>query len=388
LNTTLIRQLNVARVFHALRQHPGSSQRELAEYTQLDKATISAVVRQLVQEGLIARRDKPTAGKVGRPEVALTLSSEAGILVGARLEPKSIRLIASYIDGRVIGAHQVAGSVALAESVSLLRAGFDALLAVLALPESQVKGLGVGIPALIDLEGRLAFAPNLGWRNADVVSRLGEAFRVPVNVDNDTKAAALAEKLFGACQEVRDFVFISGHSGVGAGLYLEDKLYRGHGGFAGELGHMTVIPEGRLCSCGNRGCLEAYVSEAAILRQIAELGLELPDVWTVREAAADVRVAQVLQQAATALAIAVKNVVNLCNPERVVFGGNLAVIAPLLLPTVARYLAEHALEAICQQCQLVISPLGIESVPMGGVALALEHFLALPTWLASEQLRS
>lgn len=386
MNTALIRQLNLARVFHALRLHPGSSQRELVELTGLDKATVSAVVRQLADEGLLVRRER-ASGKVGRPEVALELAAAAGVLVGVRLEPRTIRLIAARIDGQPLATHQVAGSIDLASSVAQLERGFAELLAQVGVKRDQVRGVGVGVPALIDLSGRLILAPNLGWRDTELAGALEAALGLPVNLDNDTNAAALAEKLFGSCREVRDFFFIAGHSGIGAALYLDDRLYRGVGGFAGEFGHITVVPGGRRCGCGKRGCLEAYLSEGALLAQLAARGRYFEDLAELRAAEADPEVAAVLARAGELLGRAIAGAVNLLNPARVVLGGNLALVAPLLLPALERQLAAHALSAAGSQCRLEISPLGIESVPMGGVALALERFLALPTWLASAQLR-
>lgn len=382
MNTALIRQVNLAKVFHALREHPNSSQRELVAATGLDKATVSAVVAQLEADGLIVRSTRRGRGRVGRPEVALRLAPEAGVLVGVRLEPATIRLIATRIDGAPIATHQVAGSMDLARSIAQLERGFAELLAHVGVDRSQVRGVGVGIPALIDLAGHLVLAPNLGWRDTEVIGPLEAALGLAVTVDNDTNAAALAEKLFGSCREVRDFLFIAGHSGIGAALYLDDRLYRGVGGFAGEFGHMTVLPGGRRCGCGKRGCLETYLSEGGILGQLAERDRAFEDLMAVREAAADPEVAAVLLQAARLLGLALANVLNLLNPQRVVLGGNLAVIAPLLLPELDRQLAVHALAAVRQRCQLVISPLGIESVPMGGVALALNGFMALPGQLA------
>jgi predicted NBD/HSP70 family sugar kinase len=385
LNTTLIRQLNTARVFHALREHPEISQRELAQRTGLDKATVSAVVNQLASQGLVTRQKRSQPGRVGRPEVALRLSERAGLFVGARLEPRTIRLVAARLDGKPLASLQVEGSTSLETAIAQLERAVRALVTRCGFTLEKLKGLGVGIPALMDLHGHLTLAPNLGWRDEPIRSRLEAHFDVPLYLDNDTKAAALAEKLFGACRDVRDFIFVAGHSGVGGGLYLGGSLYRGFSGYAGEVGHIKLVPNGRACGCGGRGCLEAYTSEAAILTRLAEAGAAFDDLWQVAAAAerGEARVQAVLQETGELLGRALALLVNLLNPKRIVLGGNLAIVAPYTLAAIETTLAREALDAPRQAAELIVSPLGAESVPMGGVALAMEGFLALPSWLRS-----
>lgn len=381
MNSALIRRFNMSRIFHALREYPAISQRELGELTGLDKATVSVVVNQLADEGLITRSPRLQTGRVGRPEVALTISRDAGLFIGARLEPHTIRVIGSYLDGSPITSLQVEGSVSLEETLSRLKQTVEELVTRCNFALSQVRGVGVGIPGLMDLQGNLTLAPNLGWHHEPIRTRLEKHFGAALYVDNDTKAAALAERLFGSCREVRDFIFITGHSGVGGGLVLDGTLYRGAGGYAGEIGHIKLVPGGRPCGCGGRGCLEAYTSEAAILSRLAEMGLTFNDLSQVAKAAerGEGRVLQVLDETGELLGHALALLTNLLNPKRIVLGGNLAVVAPFTLAAINRTLDAQALAAPLEDLTLSISPLGIESVPMGGVALAMEGFLALPS---------
>lgn len=387
MNARLIRQVNTSRLFHALRQNPGSSQRDLARLTDLDKATVSTIVKQLESRKLIEKSEQANRGKVGRPETSLNISLAAGYLVGARLEPGTIRLILTYLNGEVVARHEESGKTDLDSSIALLAKGVGQLLEKNKSSVLEVKALGIGIPALIDHQGYLVFAPNLGWRDVAIGERLEQEFTVPVYLDNDTKAAALAEKLFGKAQDSQDFLFISGHSGVGGGVYLADRLYRGHSGLAGEIGHMTVNPEGPRCNCGNKGCLEMYVSEAAILKDLRSRGRHLNNVWEVKMKAdqQDEVVLKVLEQSATYLGLALANLMNVLNPEQIIVGGNLAVIAPAMMPVVEQELSKRTLKKPLKDCQISLSLFGAESVPMGGIALALEGFLALPTWLRQHQ---
>ncbi|OYD81970.1 ROK family transcriptional regulator [Azospirillum brasilense] len=383
VNSAAIRRLNMVRVFHALRENPSCAQRDLSRLTGLDKATTSAIVAQMIEEGLVERTEAPRARRIGRPETALGIAPSAGLLVGARLEPGTIRIVTATLAGTVVEQGQFPGSTDLATALRRLHEGIDAVVAA-SRPRGgtvpPLRGIGVGIPALMDREGRLVLAPNLGWRDTPIRPLLEEALGAPVHVDNDTKAAAMAERLFGACRGVEDFVYLTGHSGVGGGLFLGGRLYRGAQGFAGEIGHLTVVPGGRPCGCGKRGCLETYVSETSILAQAGERGRALPDLWAAAAAArdGDPVVRSLLETAGAHLGIALSHMVNLTNPGLVVLGGNLSIVAEFVLPTLNAALDEHALEPLRRDLRLLVSPLGPDAVPMGGIALAMDGFLSVP----------
>lgn len=346
----------------------------------MNKATVSAVVAQLENERLIIRKAKENHGKVGRPEVALYISEKAGIFVGVRLEPSTIRLIATTLDGGILRALQVPGSRDITAATKQLKRAVHDLVRSCRYQLKDVRALGVGIPGMIDHGGRLALAPNLGWRDLAVCPLIQDVLPMPISIDNDTNAAALAEKLFGACKDIDDFIYVTGHSGVGGGLFLKGKLYRGAAGFGGELGHMKVVPGGRACGCGGRGCLEAYASEAAILARAAERNLHLDDVWALAECAreGDDRVLELLCETGAYLGQAIANLINVFNPQRIVLGGNLAVVAEYIVPSLERVLARDTLAPLHNPASILVSPLRADSVPMGGIALALEGFLASP----------
>lgn len=376
LNSAAIRRLNSARIFHALREHPGSSQRGLAELTGLDAATISSIVTRLEVEGILQRAAPRRSGQAGRPESLLAIAQDAGLLIGAGLEPDGISLIAASLDGARRMRLDLPGTADPAEAVAALQHGVTELLIRCAMPLSRLRGIGIGIPGLLDARGHLVLAPNLGWRDLPMTAMLRAAFSAPVQIDNDAKAAALAERIFGSVRGVADFVFIYGNAGIGGGLYLGGRLYRGCDGLAGELGHMKLVPGGRLCGCGGRGCLEAYVSETAIAARLRESGRDLPDAALVAAAAeaGDAVVLGVLEEAGGHLGAALANLVNLVNPRAVVLGGNLATLATYLVPAARRVLAANGLPVMLEDAEMLVSPLGAEAVPMGGVALALELF--------------
>ena len=388
VNTSIIRQLNVSRVFHALREHPGSSQRDIVKHTGLDQATVSAVVAQLEGEALLQRTPKPRRGRAGRPEEALSIAPTAGWFVGIRLEPRELSVVATTLDARSVAARRLPGSSDVDVAVRRVGSVVRDLARQHGVALEAIRGVGVGIPALMNEEGYLELGPNLGWHGVPILDLLRAELPMPVYVDNDTNAAARAETLFGACRDVMDFVLVVAHSGIGSALYQGGMLLRGRSGYAGELGHVKVVPAGRACGCGGKGCLEAYASERAILARLAERDRAFGDLAEVARSAeeGDAEARAVLRDAAEKLGMVLATVVNLTNPDRIVIGGGLAHVADTLIPVIRRIVARDALPPSGRGVEVVVSGLGDDAVAMGGVALALEGFLSLPSWLSAGQL--
>ncbi|MEM7443297.1 MAG: ROK family transcriptional regulator [Pseudomonadota bacterium] len=372
VNSNWVRRVNAASILQALRDHSGASQRRIGEITGLDKATVSAVVGQLVAFGLIERTPAPLSGRQGRPEVALTIQRSAGTVVGVLLELERIDLIAADLAGRVVAKVNLPGTSDLDEARIRLAAGVEEL--VRRSDVGPILGFGVGIPALINDSGRLLLAPNLDWSDLPIGQLLGDDLPAPVWVHNDTKAAALAERRFGSCRSVDDFLYVAAHSGVGGALFLGGDLYRGVAGLAGEIGHINVVPNGERCSCGAAGCLEAYLSEPALRRQLATSGAEEGGMADIakRAAASEPAVRDLLDHAGLHLAKALASLINTLNPGRVVLGGDLALIAPYLLPACLKELDGLALPAAQHGLIIEPSPLGRDAVAMGGIAMALD----------------
>ncbi|MEA2740311.1 MAG: hypothetical protein QOH05_3618 [Acetobacteraceae bacterium] len=381
INSALIRQINTARVFHALREHPGSSQRHLGALTGLDASTVSSVIAGLEAERIVRRAGGRRSGLAGRPEALLRIDPDGGVLIGAAIETHCIRLVACSLDGARLAALQVAPGATVEAALSSLEHGVRTLLTEIGVGYDRVRGIGVGQHGLITRTGHLILAPRLGWRDVQIGDKLQALFPVPVQVENDTKAAALAEHLFGACRGVDDFVVVHGGSGIGGALYLQGGLYRGIG-LAGEVGHMKVVARGQLCGCGARGCLEAYISEPALCARLADRGRWLNDTAAMARAAADdPDVRDVLEEAGGMLGLALANLANLLNPRRIVLAGTLAVLSDRLLPPARAALADNALLVVGEQVEIIVSELGEDAVELGGVGLAMDGFLPLPTKL-------
>jgi predicted NBD/HSP70 family sugar kinase len=326
---------------------------------------VSNIIVRLKAEQIVRRVGDRRRGQAGRPEGVLEIDPDGGTFIGVAIEEQCIRLIACALDGGCRGALAVESGSTMGSTLAYLQRGIHTLIANLGANFDQVRGIRVEYHGLIDRYGHLVLAPRFGLRDIPLGTLLRGLFPVPVHLENNTKAATLAEHLFGACRDVDDFVLVHGGSGISGALYLQGTLYHGTG-FAGELGHIKMVPNGRPCRCGGNGCLVAYISDSALRARLAESGRTLPDTAAiVRAASANAAVRAVLAAAGEMLGVAVANLVNLLNPRRVVLAGTLAELSGYLLPAARAALAKNALVAMDEDVTILVSELGGSAVELG-----------------------
>jgi predicted NBD/HSP70 family sugar kinase len=374
MHPSAVRHIHASRLFHAIRLQPLISQRELTQRSGFDKSTVSAVVKQFEARGLVERDPRSGEGRPGRPSEGLRITGHDRMLLGIHLRPGELTLGAAALDGRLLGTKRVRLPDAAVDFPAALRQGLAALLAELGRREDGILSAGIVLPGLVGRDGNLAQSPNLGWSDVRLRGMLTETLSCPFQIENSTNTAALAEYLFGAAADQPDFVYLESGSGVGAGIFLRGDLMRGAGGYGGEVGHMKIVPDGRLCRCGASGCLSAYVSNYSILQRLTQRGLPLADVRALlREAANDHPIMQsVLEEAGWHLGQGIANIINIFNPPLILLGGGLAALYPQLRPSMEAAVSRLALAAARAGCRIATARLASDEAPWGGLALALE----------------
>ncbi|MEN4798220.1 MULTISPECIES: ROK family transcriptional regulator [Pantoea] len=379
MNPTYLRQFHASQVFHALRAHPNISQRELCVLTGCDKSTVSVIIKRFEAMGLVERAQGQPRGTRGRPQESLRISLNSGFLLGVHLEFEQLVLVLATLDGQPLDSWR--GPLPADPGVlgPLLTEGVAVMLQGQPQPVADIRSVGVCLPGLVGMGGGLAFSPNLGWRDVNVPELLAPYLPVPVQADNDTNAATLAEHLFGDCIGIDDFLLIEGGEGIGGGMFMDGRVYRGKSGFAGELGHQKVNANGRPCNCGAMGCLAAYVAQGVLLERAGHSAPGIASLTDLQAAAVAGQrgVLGLLDESGGYVGLVLSNLINALNPPAVVLSGTLARLWPWLEAGVRRSLSENALPAPLSQVDIIISSLSTGSVPLGGVALALEGFTSL-----------
>lgn len=379
MNRSYLRRFHASAIFHRIRLEPSISQREIVERSGFDKSTVSSIVSRFSEMGLIERQPKPEANRRGRPSEGLQISRNSGLLVGVQIEAEAVGFVVCGLDGTVMASRIEPFSGALEGINAYVKTGIETIVSASG-SRAPIMGVGVSLPGLVKRDGALVHVPVLGWRDVDMLERLKGIAAAPVFVGNDGKAAAMAERMFGACTEIEDFVYLFSGSGVGGALFLDGEVYGGADGLAGELGHIKVVPQGRFCSCGASGCLSAYLSEPALAQEIERLGGSVPNGFaSILEGAAagDEVVLNVLDHTGEVLGSAVSSLINIFNPPMVLLGGNIALAQSYLSVAMDRALMRLAHPAMYSRSTVKFSEIS-EGMPLlGGVAIALDGVTSL-----------
>ncbi|MFB8777578.1 ROK family protein [Streptomyces broussonetiae] len=377
-----MRRRNLARVMHTVSAEGPLSRAAVASRIGLTRAAVSTLVDELIRSGLLEELGPERPGRVGRPGSALAVPGRGPAGLGAEIGVDHLAVCAVDLRGEV-RARAVRHGTNRARSPEPVVAELTELIRrVVAEGEREgltPVGLAVAVPGLVARDARTVVrAPNLGWQDVDLSVLLPQEF--PLLVDNEANFGSLAELWLGDGTP-RDFLHVSAEIGIGGAVVVDGRLLRGVRGFAGELGHVPVRPDGPECVCGGRGCLEQYAGEEAVLRAA---GLE-PDgdrvgLLSGRAAEGDEDVRRALRDAGEALGIALTGAVNLLDPEGVVLGGALAGLAPWLLPSLETELARRTAGPACP---VSVSRLGSEGPLLGAAHSVVRAVLDDPAAVAA-----
>ncbi|MDO9455288.1 ROK family transcriptional regulator [Nocardioides sp.] len=369
-----LRSANQSRVVRLLREGGESwTQADLARATGLAPATVSTIVRDLHDHGLV-----DVVPGSGRRGAAVRLSSSAGTVIGIDFGHSHVAVAVGDLAGNVISEdrHHTGGGEDHREALALAHAMLEGLGAF-SDESPHVRAVGLGLPAPIAdelVEGDAIFP---GWHGVNARKAAEAVLGCPALVENDANLGALAEHRVGAGRGHASSVFIKTSSGVGAGIIIDGELFRGAGGTAGEIGHLTLDDQGPVCRCGKRGCLEAYTSTPFVQQQLAGQLPETPgqtDVDTVVAAARDGNIAarRALEEAGLHLGRGLASIVNLLNPALVAVGGDMARAGELLLEPARIGLRRYALDSVAST-PIVAGELGARASLVGAILLAAEN---------------
>ncbi|MCH6471989.1 ROK family transcriptional regulator [Sinomonas terrae] len=383
-----VRRRNLALVLGSIGPESLATRADIASSTGLTKASVSSLVSELLETGLVEEVGLTRAGERGRPGVGLALDARRGAL-GAEVNVDYLAVGVVDLHG-TLHFHEVAEAVNRGREPAGVVAELSQLVGrcVSAAAEAGMTLLGGGlaVPGLVEpSSGTVLSAPNLGWRDADLSAALAELVpEAPFGVvlSNEADSAALAELWYGHGAALGSYLYVSGEVGVGGGLVMGSELFAGPGGHAGEVGHVVVEPTGRRCSCGGRGCLETVAGQEAILAAagITNGGSTTAARMAALQAALDAGDAQAInavERAGHYLGIAVVSAARLIDLSAVVLGGHFAALATWLRPALLASLEGFAPGAVAASA-VAFSELGTTAALRGAAGAAVRRALAAP----------
>jgi predicted NBD/HSP70 family sugar kinase len=371
-----LHRANLERVVRAVRAAGSLTQAEIARTTGLSAATVSNIVRELKDLGTV---DVRTVSASGRRARSVSLSSDAGIVVGVDFGHSHLRVAVGNLAHQVLAEEAEPFDVDASADQGFGRAEklVGRLLTIAGVGRHKIIGVGLGVPGPIDVAtgalGSGAILP--GWRGTNPREELAARLGVPVHVDNDANLGALGELVWGSGRGSKDLAYIKVASGVGAGLVINGQIYRGPGGTAGEIGHITLDESGPVCRCGNRGCLETFTAARHVLPLLhASHGTELTMRRVVQLAReGDPGCRRVIADLGRHIGSGVAQLCNLLNPSRVVLGGDLAEAGETALGPIRDSVGRYAIPSAARQLTLVPGALGGRAEVLGALALALRE---------------
>ena len=376
-----VRRHNLAALVRFLHDHGSTSRSELVSHTGLNRSTVGGLLSDLVAADLV-RETQPVGRGVGRPSYGVEPVVDSAYVLAIDLR----------VD-RTIAALVGFGGVVIERREHRYRKGQpreDRIVAQLvevchdllrsAPPGAVMVGVGVGVPGLVrQPDGLVRFAPNLGWVDVPLGEHLADALglAVPIVVGNDSDLGAISERLRGSAVGAANVIYLSGQVGVGGGIVIDGNLVMGAQGYAGEVGHMRVNPRGRACRCGAIGCWETEIGEPALrLATGCPNGMPVAEI-VARAATGDKTAAKGLRTVGGWLGVGVANLVNILNPDVVVFGGTLREILPATREAVSAAVS-GALTAPGEHVVLALPALGDDSTLLGAAESAFAPLLEDP----------
>ena len=389
------KELNRRLILEQIRRHQFISRSEIAQPTRLSKAAVSSIVAELIDAGLVEETGRRSAA-IGRPRIMLSLVPGAAYALGVELTNQECRVILTDLRAEPVARFRQAVSPADLAVATLLDVLESCVSQVVKdIDPARIVGMGVCVPGIVDpTTGVVALSVILPWRNVALGDELARLFpHFPAALFSRGNAATWGERWYGVGQQARNLLYVRVGHGLAAGLVLEGQPYFGQGFGAGELGHVTVQPDGARCRCGNRGCLATVATVEALLSRVSQLLREHPanPLWT--QAATNLEALQlsdVLQAAAAGnpvarqalaetgrwLAVAIASAVNLLNLDMVIIGGPLAQAGDALLNPLRVELGQRALPTHLARVTVVASALQEDAPAIGAAGLVLHELLS------------
>jgi predicted NBD/HSP70 family sugar kinase/biotin operon repressor len=366
-----LRELNRLRVVDELRRRGNASRGEIAHATGLSRTTVTTLVADLQDRGLVIETGAVNGRGRGRPPVQLRLDPLAGGAIGVDFGHSHVHVAVADLSAAVLGERRVELDVdsAPTKALDVAAALGHELVARAGLDRRRVVGAGMGLPGPLG-----ASAIMRGWAELDPAKELTRRLGVTATVGNDANLGALAELSLGAGRGMQDLVYLKLASGIGAGLVLGGRLHQGATGIAGEIGHVQVKADGAVCRCGNRGCLETVASASALLESLKPAYGDDLTVRGMLELATNGNhgAQRVIKDAGWAIGRAVADLCNSLNPEAIVVGGVLGASRTPLLEGIRESVDRYAQPGTAGAVTVLAGKLGERAEVLGALALALQ----------------
>ncbi|GAB3059036.1 ROK family transcriptional regulator [Virgibacillus ainsalahensis] len=377
----LVKQMNKSIVFNTIKNTGPVSRAQISKETGLNKATVSTMASELIADSFVHDIGEGKSSG-GRKPVMLYFNNHAGYSIGIDLGVNYILGILTDLSGNMV--EKTLSKLETTEFdvvIEQMKSIIEWLIHKAPKSPYGMVGIGIGVPAQVDQYGSILFAPNLKWSNINLKNYIEDAFHIPTKIENEANAGAHGEQLYGAGRNAINQVYISIGVGIGTGIIINNKLYKGSSGISGEMGHFTIDSNGRKCSCGSRGCWELYASESALLEEAMELKIaehnQSMDLDTLLAEAqrGNPEVLKLLHTLGENIGFGITNIINTFNPDVIIIGNRIAQFENWIYNPIERILDKRLSANHKANTEIRFSVLENESTAFGANSFAISDFL-------------
>jgi N-acetylglucosamine repressor len=371
----LMKSVNKSIILNKIRTCEPISRAQIAKDTSLTPPTVSSIVKELIEQGLV-RESTLGHSSGGRKPTMLHINSNAFYVIGVDAGPETVECILTDLTGEILErtASLLDKQLTSEKFIAILKENINTILKLTTIDQDKIIGIGIAMHGVVDVEtGTSLVAPILNLRNIPIKRVLEEEFNLTIKVENDARAMALGESWFGGHGDVDSMVAVNIGRGVGAGVVMNGKLYHGAQGIAGEFGHMTIDMNGSKCECGNLGCLQTFVSGEAIAERASkqlEGRLTGKEIYELAEKGNQTCIDH-LNETGRIIGIGLTNLIHLVNPSKIVLGGGVMKSERFMMTQIHETIQQRVLTTEARQTNVTVTQLGDEATLLGAVSLLL-----------------
>lgn len=374
---TYIKRMNKNLVLESVRKNAPLSRAQVSIATGLNKGTVSSLVAELVTENLIYEIG-PGKSSGGRRPVLLMFQNQSGYAVGIDIGVNYLLGTLTDLSGTIIEKIEISTeNTFIDKTLKLLQKLIFELIDLAPSATYGVVGIGIGVPGIVNENGKVLFAPNLKWKNVYLKQEIENIFNIPVQIENEANAGAYGERIFGKGKDSKNMIYLSVGVGIGSGLIINDNIYKGNKGFFGESGHMSIENNGPKCTCGNRGCWELFASEKAVVRRSEQVYSEKSSLTelVLKARNNDPNAISIFHEIGDYLGQGITNLVNVFNPELIVIGNRITKAQKWIENPLKQSINSRALPYHQEDLTVEFSDLNSTGIALGASYLMIEVFL-------------
>lgn len=374
----LMKSVNKSIILNKIRLSEPISRAQIAKETRLTPPTVSSIVKELIEQGIV-RESALGDSSGGRRPTMLHINTNAFYVIGVDVGPKRVKCILADLSGQILERTEslLSRSITNEQFLTVIKENIKKVIQTSNIDQYKIVGIGVAMHGVVDIETGISLvSPILNLRNVPIKEVLEEEFNLTVKVENDARAFALGESWFGGHSDADSMIAVNIGRGVGAGVVMHGKLYHGAQGIAGEFGHMTIDINGDLCECGNPGCLQTFISGTAIANRARKLvnenigELTAKDLYKLAKNGNQACI-QILQETGKIIGIGLTNLIHFINPRKIVLGGGVMKSEQIIMPALLETIQQRVLTNEAKETIVVVTRLGDDATLLGAVALLL-----------------